>query len=358
MSKLFKSTLEIDPSSRYISQDDRIRASRTYSKIRKDVKSKQNDHCCYLCKKEGGFCNSHTIPRLFLNNIAQNGKLGYINSIGKAGIIKQQKGINEAGVFHMICRECDGKLFQEYENEGNYTNRSSSLMLSQIALKNCLRMISKRTFENPFWQVLSVDYNFPEDISIKKQLIGIIDLVEFKDEFEFSKRNVLKPKDDSYYLNTYIVLPYRVPIAFQGMVSLLTDINDAIINNVYNYDPNYVIKSLHISVFPLETQSVILLFVQKNNKRYRSFFKALNKLELIDQLSLINFLIFAYSEDYFLSPLLSQSTLDSIKPVMQLNTELLSLVDNKEKALDYLKEQFSFKHRNDIPNLLSKQYHI
>ena len=73
---------------------------------------------------------------------------------------------------------------------------------------------------------------------------------------------------------------------------------------------------------------------------------------------MINFLIFTYSEDYFLFPQLSKSILDSLRPVMQLNTELLSFVDSKEKAIEYLKEQYSFKHSIDIPNLLSEQYQI
>lgn len=358
MDKLFKSVLEIDPSFRYASQEDRIKTSKTYSKIRKSVKSKQNNHHCLLCNKECGFCSSHTIPRLFLNNIAQNGKVGYINTIGGLEVLKDLKGINEAGVFHLICCECDGKMFQEYEKEYSYTQKPSQLMLSQIALKNCLRMVDKRTFENPFWQELSDDFGFPDDISHLKQTVGSIDLNEYKDELEFAHRSILKPKEDSYYLNTYIVLPYKVPLAFQGLVTLITDLNDAIINNIYNYDPKYILKSLHIAVFPLETKSIILLFVQKNNKRYRSFFKEFNKLNLNDQLAIINFLIFAYSEDYFLSPQLSKSILDSLRPVMQLNTELLSLVDSKNKAMEYLKEQYSFKHSIDIPNLLSEKYQI
>ena len=43
------------------------------------------------------------------------------------------------------------------------------------------------------------------------------------------------------------------------------------------------------------------MFIENGDKRYRSFYKQFNKLPLDEQLAALTFIIFAYSEEVYLS---------------------------------------------------------
>ena len=46
----------------------------------------------------------------------QDGKVDYFNAIVNIPFINNDKGLNEAGTFKLLCPTCDGKIFQDYEN--------------------------------------------------------------------------------------------------------------------------------------------------------------------------------------------------------------------------------------------------
>ena len=55
--------------------------------------------------------------------------------------------MNEAGTFYLLCNNCDGKVFKDYESLENYEQIPTIKMLSQIDMKNNLKNISKRLTE-------------------------------------------------------------------------------------------------------------------------------------------------------------------------------------------------------------------
>ena len=71
-----------------------------------------------------------------------------------------ENGVNKAGTFHLICNDCDSKIFSDYENPDNYSNQPTPKMIAQMALKNSLKSISKRLFEIELF-----------NISAKKQML-------------------------------------------------------------------------------------------------------------------------------------------------------------------------------------------
>lgn len=105
------------------------------------------DRCLWCGKKITRFCDSHTIPQMVLRNIATDGKLDYANAIIENPLIKADQGIAEANVFRLLCNECDGTLFQEYENPENLKQMPTGRMMAQIALKDIFRIMSKRLLE-------------------------------------------------------------------------------------------------------------------------------------------------------------------------------------------------------------------
>lgn len=341
-----------------MSQNKMIEFRKIYSKIRREIQSTKN-HECFFCGKHGiGYCNSHTIPAFCLKYVSDEGKLGYIRTILGDKIFKNDLGVNEAGVFHLICRQCDGTIFQEYENESNYDFVPTTTMLAQIMMKNNLRMISKRLFEKELWRILTERHGYSPALNDIRQKVIDLDLEEYKKDYCIAKKSYLKPFDDDFYLNTFITLPYRVPIAFQGALTLVCDLEDICINNIYNTDPKYKTKSINIMVIPLKEKSVVLLFVEKGNKRYASFFKSFNKLSDYEKLNVINYIIVVYSEDYYFNPRIPSNVLVDLKQAAEKSTEGYSSTNDKHDNLKEVIKQHSFQNRNFIPNLLSGKYKL
>lgn len=72
---------------------------------------------CLLCGKNiNGFCNSHSVPRMILQQIADQGWVLKTDvSINPSKETERGYGLKRAGTFHLICSECDKKCFLDYE---------------------------------------------------------------------------------------------------------------------------------------------------------------------------------------------------------------------------------------------------
>lgn len=326
--------------------------TRIIAQARKNAKP---DHC-YLCKgKCSSFANSHTVPRFTLRSIANHGKLALplqqeIPTLGKS------IGIGNAGTFHLICSNCDNTRFQKYEDPVAYDKAPDNVMLAQIALKNYLRLISKRHEEYQLYELAKKRFDYGQDIAEDKQFWGEMDLREFERGASYAV-NAIQKQSSGYYLCYHRTLDYVVPIATQAAIAVICDFDEQIINNIYNETPEYKIKYIHISVFPLKEKSVILLFIEDGEKRYRKFYKKLNALPVEDQLAAINYLIFSYTEDVFLHPdILSMVQSNSaFMDVCRKSTdvEAYSVI---EDPLPAMVKEFSLSQRTTIPNLLSSEY--
>ena len=133
---------------------DPIDAKKKVGAFLKSIQQDSKPDKCILCgKHKTSFCNSHSVPRMCLKNIASNGKVLQSNGLVGADIIDVEKGINNSGTFHFICNECDSIAFQDYENPDTWTEMApTDKVLAQIALKDVLLMLSKRNMETLLWQ--------------------------------------------------------------------------------------------------------------------------------------------------------------------------------------------------------------
>ena len=299
---------------RSLSKDEFIRFKKQISNKIKNAQNQAKENECYYCgKKCSSFCNSHTVPAFSLRYIALNGKVFSSHRVTDMKLMDTVKGIKSSGTFQIICKQCDNTIFQEYENPENYSNGLTTNMLAQIHLKNILKQISKRKMEIQF-------YNNPLfwNMGQKRNDINNMDLKELEEEFNYAKRKVNKNYTDDYQIVFHKKLNYVVPIAFQGALTLPIDLNGEIINNIYNENPKYKMKSIQIAILPMESTSEVILFTEKGNMRYREFRKQLNQINSLEkQLSIINNLIFLYSEDYFISPTFPVDLLNELKPLAE-----------------------------------------
>lgn len=359
--------LNIKESSDELNQEftgDRIEVNKTMSRIMRDAKNRAKPARCMICGKEQtSFCNSHTVPAFCLRNIEKAGKVCTSNSIVQYPFyLKSENGVNEAGTFRLICRECDNVIFQEYENPNAYNQIPSSKILAQIALKNSLKSISKRMDEINMYDILKDITTGNEQYINGTNTINEMDYDEYYSAIKKAKSLLKKDDNDGYYLIYYRLLEYVAPIAYQGSVTLYVDFDGKVVNDVYCYTPNYKMKQLHICVFPLENKTAIILFIDNNETRYRSFYKKFNKLSDEDKLSVINYIILLYSEDYFLAEDIRRIIVNdenTSKIIGQTNMLMMHPDDlGHPNTMSTIKDAFILSNHNHVINILSEKYQL
>lgn len=73
---------------------------------------------------------------------------------------------------------------------------------------------------------------------------------------------------------------------------------------------NVQMQYMHLVIFPLGTGSVILAFYYKRDKLYRKLRHQINSSSEQKILQFLNYLVFAYTENYFISKTI-QKTIES-----------------------------------------------
>ena len=316
---------------------------------------------CYCCGKENvQICNSHSVPKFILKNIESSGKLLTPNTILNIIFDKSEKGINEAGIFKVICRECDSKIFQEYEKIENWVENLNSKLLGQIAMKNYLKNISKRLVEIELYKGIEEKIGKNDFIDMKK-INSKLDLDEYKEDFRKAKRIVDKNWENEYYIIFYKKLEYKVPVAFQESILLVCDIEGNIINNIHNLDEKYKLEDIHICIYPLKNESIILVFVTNKNMRYKSFIKQFKKKTDEEKLEILNCIMFMYAEDIFFSKKVEKIICDN-NEIIELSKKTSDILAIEEMTFNEhknaLMNQYDLNISKKVLNLLSRDYAI
>ena len=259
---------------------DEIKVKKEINDLLRKIQEEAKPESCIVCgKKQTSFCNSHSVPKMVIKNIAENGNLYHANKLIDIPIVDNEKGVNNSGTFHFICRECDSSLFQAYENIDALQAEPDDKMLAEIALKDVLLMLSKRNQEQLIYQM---------------------------------------GKKKGSLLN---------------------------------------VESMEDIQFPLDGFSIVYAFYHRRDKLYRRLQHQMNCLSLEKKLEYINYWIFKYTENYYLSPKI-QSVIDADNKLQELSRD-----NNDNPNLGYINAMdllFPHEeiHSDDISNLLLKKYAI
>ena len=109
----------------------------------------------------------------------------------------------------------------------------------------------------------------------------------------------------------------------------------------------------------MEKETIVIMFIKKENKKYTNFIKQFKRLSDQDKLNLITFIIINYSEDFFVSQEASKNILNDIIVEMSVKntTNIIAFDEKMLKELKKIKrcELMTYK---SIPNLLEKQYSL
>ena len=341
---------------------DILELKRQMNSILKVSQENSKLNYCLCCgKKVSSFCNSHSLPRFILKNISKDGYILTSNNYFKMPLIDSVKGLNNSGIFKRICRECDNKIFKTYESDEQLLLKPRKKFMTQVDLKNCLRMYDKRLNEIALYNyLLSMDLDqFLLDMLLETQRINYLDLNEIKNEFEKDMKILSKESSSSFELIYWEKLDYITPIAFQGHIAMVGDLKGNIINDIYNKSDKYIIENINICVFPLKNETIVIMFVNKDNKKYKDFIGQFKKLSKEKKLQLISYIIFNYSEDFFISRLSKDEILNNevLDIVTQNTTNIYSLSIEEGKEIKK-KKRFELMKYINFPNILSEKYSI
>ena len=73
------------------------------NKLFKEARQAAKRDTCYFCEKSvTSFCNSHSIPRFCLENIATNGEVLTLNTLLDNPFMDTKKGVKNANVIKLI----------------------------------------------------------------------------------------------------------------------------------------------------------------------------------------------------------------------------------------------------------------
>ncbi len=256
-----------------------------------------------------------------------------------------------AGTFFIICNDCDNSRFQKYENPQSYLTDPARdyELINQIALKNILSAIYKHEVEAEMISLMqqdepSTDYLFTQQFHMKE-----IEIQECYNAFNKCQHST---KSRTPWLNVIISenLNYIAPIAYQGMIPVITGFDGEIINNKYITDPEYQIEYIHFAVLPINNQTIILAFMDKDNMRYDRFIKRVNALSKTKKVQLISYMLFLYCEEYYYSKQITQRIPIQVKKIAT------SLEDpffvNPQESLKRAIEDYSLRKAWTFPNVL------
>lgn len=361
-----------------IQKDYNYNSSKDFEMMISDIKKQafQNPlfETCQICGKEKPkFCNSHNIPQFILKINANDGKIynSYILSDNK--FIPNENGIKNAQIFKSICCDCDSKYFQEYENKLNYNAIPTQKMLKQIALKTHLcyqyKLFKAVEFLKTSKSLIKNNWQFLNKDEIKNQKFFIKDQIEINsldgEYHRLEKERVLNLLNDDielFNIGYYKKLDYQVPVIIQSSFSLYFDFNQRKINNMFSRKI-FDVENLHFCIFPFEEQTTVLIFYKNNVHKFDNFFRTLNSFSEEEQLSVINFIMFLYCEDIFIS---KDINLDLIKcknlreasqtlPVTGIKVEKwksLSKTQRRKLQIQKYKETYSLSNHKNTTNLL------
>ena len=263
---------------------------------------------CLLCGKEiNQICNSHSVPYMVLNTLAEDGMLYNKNKVAEISYFKCEDGIQRTGTFHYICRDCDSKEFADYENPETILTRPNDLMMAENAIKNLLLMISQKKYER---ELCENDIQYLPFVNIQQMLKGNeLDTRDYLDDLEYFKQIKAGKVEYGFQIAYWEVLPFVCPIAVQGTFTIYKDMKGNQIIDPYDFDEKKKNQSVHLCVFPFNGATVILLFYHKRDKAYKQLWHQINSSKREDALKYINYLVFALTDNFFFSKSISETIL-------------------------------------------------
>ena len=341
-------------------EKDENKALQKFKEMRYQAIVATRSNTCFLCGKVlTGSCESHSIPKFILKNIADNGWVFTANKLMKVETERDEKGVNNSGIFRLICDGCDKTFFSEYESSVSLQIEPSPLMMAEIALKNFLLILNwKRVdlelYKNPYFSSENL-----RAFAKGKQQILQLDIQEIKNEIDFYKQIIVKRDTNQCRFRKMFwkLLPYRTPLAVETAMAIGEDCNGNLVNDVFNYSKDNRIEYVHIGVFPLKESTAVIAFYHVKDKKYRPLLHQLNAQAEEKTLRFLNWLVIKYAANYYISKEMEE-VIENNKNLQKLSREESGLPNFGIVNEEELRAGGTGISMNDIPNFLCERYSL
>lgn len=161
-------------------------------------------------------------------------------------------------------------------------------------------------------------YEYPTFEIIEE--IQQLDTKDYMEELSLYQDILNKDTCNNFKVIMWEQVPYVVPIATQTLIALPKDAEGIEINNIYDMNSDVRMQNIHIGVFPLSGYSIVYAFYHRRDKLYRRLHHQMNSMSLEKKLGLINYWIFKYTENYYMSPDI-QNVLDADDKLKELSRD-------------------------------------
>ena len=92
-------------------------------------------------------------------------------------------------------------------------------------------------------------------------------------------------------------------------------------------------KSMHLCVFPLKNKTKVILFYKKTDRDYKSILHSINAMCKEKKLKYLNYLIFAYTENYYFSPKIGDVLTAKVIEIEEDKNRLIEEARNEVKKM-------------------------
>ena len=313
------------------------------------------DNCVLCGKKITSACNSHVVPQFILKEIAENGHVSYGHALHTINIkgLDRTTGVKNAYTFRLICKDCDRKTFQDYENPLNLENFDSldlntkKKILCEMAIKTHLSHISMK-----YRRMVARDLPTGGKLGTLEQEGKLIfaERIDMEEHERYIQmlRKFIKSNKNPFVVLYDKVLDYKTKLATQTVINYNYDLTGKKI-----FDPNLVIydnecRYFYLMILPQKDKTRILFYIEKeylpNVQVIADQFQSLSD---GDKLHFLFISLLIHDQQFYMAPTFAETIFKKNKKIVKLyvSTEVSARYQSKikdfRKYTNYLLKEYN-----------------
>jgi|LSQX01.2.fsa_nt_gb hypothetical protein len=311
---------------------------------------------CVLCgEKMTSACNSHVVPQFILKEIAENGHVSYGHALHTINIngLDRTTGVKNAYTFRLICKDCDRKTFQDYENPLNLENFDSldlntrKKILCEMAIKTHLSHISMK-----YRRMVARDLPTGGKLGTLEQEGKLIfaERIDMEEHERYIRmlRKFIKSNKNPFVVLYDKVLDYKTKLATQTVINYNYDLTGKKI-----FDPDLVIydnecRYFYLMILPQKDKTRILFYIEKeylpNVQVIADQFQSLSD---EDKLHFLFISLLIHDQQFYMAPSFAETIFKKDKKIVKLyvSTEVSARYQSKikdfRKYTNYLLKEYN-----------------
>lgn len=302
-------------------------------------KTARLSHCLICNKPMSSSCKSHVVPQFVLKEISHKGMVSYGYVFDKRDVQGCEKttGVKNAHVFRLVCRECDRRLFSDYEKPESIldfdllSSGEQTKMLRQMALKAHLSHIQMK-YNRLIMKEISTGGRVSE---LEKQSRFTPERIDLNDHID----SVFATESTSYTVLYNKLLDYNVNFATQTLIYYVYDMEGRKTYNIYDLRHDEKISPFYLMILPVKGKTRIVFYINSVNERASSLIKQFSTLSEEEKLKFLFVSLIVFDQDFYVNPLKAEKIIKHDKKIVKLysctDQWLYWPIDNRRKIKNF-----------------------